>query len=46
MKPENRHVGLSRCRPVSLVCLVPDEIDEIDPKDQTDEREGASCLNG
>jgi len=23
-----RYFGLSRCRPVSLVCLVPDEIDE------------------
>jgi hypothetical protein len=23
-----RHFGLSRCHPVSLICLVPDEIDE------------------
>jgi hypothetical protein len=31
------HFGLSRCRQVSLVCLVLDEIDKIDQRDQTDE---------
>ncbi len=35
--PLTRHFGLSRCHPVSLVCLVPDEIDETDQRDQTDE---------
>ena len=30
-----RYLGLSCCRPVSLVCLVSDEIDQID---QTDEK--------
>lgn len=33
-----RYDGLSRGRPVSLVCLVPDEKDQIDRRDQTDER--------
>jgi hypothetical protein len=33
-----RHFGPSRCHPVSLICLVPDEIDETDQRDQTDER--------
>ena len=30
--------GLSGCRPVFLVCLVTNEIDEIDSKEQIDER--------
>jgi hypothetical protein len=38
LKDVKRYFGLSRCCPVSLVCLVPDEIDEIDQRDQTDER--------
>ena len=33
-----RYFGLSRCCPVSLVCLVSDEIDEMDQRDQTGER--------
>ena len=33
-----RYFGLSPSCPVSLVCLVPDEIDKVDQRDQTDER--------
>jgi hypothetical protein len=40
--PLTRHFGLSRCHPVSLVCLVPDEIDGTDQRDQTDERRGTN----
>jgi hypothetical protein len=32
-----RYVGLFRCRPVSLVCLVLDEIDGIDQRDRIDQ---------
>ena len=37
-----RYVGLSRCRSVSLVCLVLDEIDKTDQRDQIDERRDTS----